>query len=330
MTKTVYIHIGLHKTGSTSIQWGMTLGRATLQESGVLYSEIGIPPIAPFGHHLLAWAAVRRAGYVPVFRGQQVQFNQEARDILWQRLTDEIQRSAAHSIVLSSEEFDVLIAEEIAEIGDRLRTFNVVPILFLRNTADLMESSYKTAVLYSSYADTIDKFVGNQRSRTDYAQMMRDWLKISSSGRMVVHNYDKEEIRRDSLGAFLQILDVDLNRMPKECLHRQNDSFPSYAVELARFLRLKGVQESEVQTWLNRIKTIPEVRNAEPASFLDEATIDALDKKYQSEMDLVNSDIQLKCVLGATLEYAPAHRGHRRPMRHVVDAILELGRCVSQ
>ena len=53
--KTAYIHIGTHKTGSTSIQDFLFKNRTKLRDRGFLYPLSGISPKNLFGqHHLTA------------------------------------------------------------------------------------------------------------------------------------------------------------------------------------------------------------------------------------------------------------------------------------
>jgi hypothetical protein len=48
-----FLHIGVYKTGSSSIQWALYSQRAALAERGYLYPASGVVP-ALFGHHNIA------------------------------------------------------------------------------------------------------------------------------------------------------------------------------------------------------------------------------------------------------------------------------------
>jgi hypothetical protein len=204
--KRVYLHVGLHKTGTTSIQWALTFSRDSLREVGFLYPQTGAPDWARFGQHLLAWSVVERTNYLPPFNGNCAAFDDEMREDLWSRLYREIDHSDTQNVVLSSEEFDILTGSEIRKLGSRLAPYDVTPILFLRNYADLLESSYRTSVVYSGYRHDIRTFAAGQRTRLDYADLIRDWQKIAANGNAVVVNYDDKNVRKDSVATFLSKL----------------------------------------------------------------------------------------------------------------------------
>lgn len=63
--KTVYLHIGTHRTGSTSIQRFLANGEEALADRGVIYPKTGRPDTEwsnRYGHHLLHWSLVGKNG----------------------------------------------------------------------------------------------------------------------------------------------------------------------------------------------------------------------------------------------------------------------------
>ena len=124
-SKRVLLHVGTHKTGSTSIQWGLTHARDMLANAGICYPLAGSPEQWRFGQHDLAWSQIRRATHLPGNITGGRTFDEGGRAALWQTLREEIDASNAHTIVLSSEEFDVLNAEEIASVGEALRDYEL-------------------------------------------------------------------------------------------------------------------------------------------------------------------------------------------------------------
>lgn len=55
MTKSIYIHIGPHKTGTTTLQFSLFLNKDKLKKNGILYPDSGIISAKLPGHHNLAW-----------------------------------------------------------------------------------------------------------------------------------------------------------------------------------------------------------------------------------------------------------------------------------
>lgn len=62
--KTAFIHIGLHKTGTTSIQEALHRRRGAVSDAGLHYPSVGMPPDFA-GHHNLAWELARDRRHVP-------------------------------------------------------------------------------------------------------------------------------------------------------------------------------------------------------------------------------------------------------------------------
>lgn len=128
--KTVYVHIGLHKTGTTTIQDYLIANAELLAEHGVLV------PFKHRNHSLTFWV-----------NGKQ---NNQKRQNQWTRLMRKIKRSELQTVVLSSEFF----SRDISEIDnwhvnfDELVTqgYNVKFILYVRRSDRRFESLFIEAV----------------------------------------------------------------------------------------------------------------------------------------------------------------------------------------
>jgi hypothetical protein len=315
----------LHKTGTTSIQWALTHSRPLLERNGILFPLAGVPKNAPYGQHLLAWSLIKRPDYVPVLEEQRASLNAQDADRLWDSLKAEIARGAPAKTILSSEEFDVLDAEEIAELGARLTDFDVYPILFLRNYADFLESSYRTAVVYSGCKVTADEYAAEQRTRLDFAQLVKDWSTIAAQGRINVLNYDDPSVRRDSLVNFLKCVDLDLGTIFPHARQNQNESVSAYVCELARFLRLEGVDEQSIGRWIERVSELP----ARPAGAARYSNMSpdlraSLDSRYAEELQILRATPPALAghLVGAWGSLPSREVTH---IRHVADALLALG-----
>jgi len=86
-----YIHIGIHKTGSTAIQHFLHHNHDALLNHGILYPKVGLHGT---GHHEIAWAAMRRD--TAFCNGFMREFARQALHCY------------AYRIVLSSEEFEFI------------------------------------------------------------------------------------------------------------------------------------------------------------------------------------------------------------------------------
>jgi hypothetical protein len=246
----IILHAGMHKTGTTSIQNALYNGRDALRAEGILYPQTGCPDWARQGHHLLPWSLIRRPGIVPVFRGRVVQYDRAGCDDLWQQLRAEIAASGAHTVVLSSEEFDGLTNEEIVTLRGYLRGYDIQPVLAVRNHVDFIESMYKTSVLYHEYTDTIEQFVANGvRARMDVTAMCTAWGALAQDGVPILLAYDDPAVRRDMVAVFMHAAGLGTVSLgATQAWH--NPSYPAFLYEIARFMRLSGRSEPEIDRFV--------------------------------------------------------------------------------
>ncbi len=157
-TATVFVHCGLHKTGTTAIQNICTNHRSLLQSQGVLYPETDDIEI---GHHNLAWEITGDSRFRP-----------EA--ITRRKLRDQVVAFEGN-VVVSSEDF-----ESVLHCTDRLVPFvrhlaetgkNVRLVVYLRNQQEYAESLY-LELLKHGYAEPFATFsVTCRQGRLTY----RDW-----------------------------------------------------------------------------------------------------------------------------------------------------------
>lgn len=322
----VYLHVGLHKTGTTSIQLALTKSRPQLRQAGVLYPLAGVPKWAPFGHHLLAWSMATRPEYVPYFNSNRASFTAEQRDRLWADLHDEIGSAGCPRVALSSEEFDMLDGGEIAALGARLAPYDVTPIIFIRNYVDLIESSFRTSVVHSSYLKDASAFASNQRTRLDFIDMIRDWSSIAVDGNALVMSYDDPAISRDSVAVFLDAVGIGADILRAQDPTFQNESLPAYLCEIARFMRAKGAPEAHIRDWIEQMRRVA-VATPPTAKYscLPENVRMDLESRYANEVARLAADPAIAVMVRGELGR------RRRPgpvvtVDNILQALLALGR----
>lgn len=146
---TIYIHCGLHKTGTTALQGFLAGQRDKLRSLGFLYPHAGTLG-AGTGHHNIAWE----------LSGDH-RFDAKAGDL--NALFDEISGFSGN-IVLSSEDFESSLAHtgrwgrlrEMAAATNR----SLALVVYLRNQASYMESLY-LEMLKHGYGDDYDIYAKN-------------------------------------------------------------------------------------------------------------------------------------------------------------------------
>src|SRR5215831_15350027 len=95
--RTCHVHIGTHKTGTTSLQLAMSENAPALLRHGYLYAATGRPAEVPTGHHNLAWEITADRRFRPAYG----------------TLEDLIREVRHHSgdVILSSEGFESTVAQ---------------------------------------------------------------------------------------------------------------------------------------------------------------------------------------------------------------------------
>lgn len=244
----VILHVGYHKTGTTSIQHGLDRVREALPVQGILYPKAGCPTYAKLGHHLLPWSLKKQPLAVPEFRGQREVFSDARRDELWCALRTEIDNSRCSVVILSSEEFDTLTDEEIAELGQRLAGYDLVPVMFVRNLADFVESMFRTSVLVHGTTDNAEDFVRSIRSRLDIAAFSKAVAALSADGALRLVDYDDPSRCANAIQAFLEAADLPRDLL-KAQVERENESFAAFLIELLRHIQIEGAGEERFR-WL--------------------------------------------------------------------------------
>ena len=183
-----FLHIGTHRTATTSIQRLLDGHPQELELDGFLYPLVGRPEDAPAGHHNLAWQISGDRRFRPDFGTQEALLREIAntsRNII---LSSEDFTCSAYS----REQFESFIAA-IEQLGIRVNV-----IFFLRNQIEYAESLYAILLLFgftrpfSAFCDEIltagevrwrkwifpfryDKFLGDLESRASVEIMARSY-----------------------------------------------------------------------------------------------------------------------------------------------------------
>jgi|GEM_PF-3576397 len=144
------LHVGLHRTGSTSVQHALTASREKLRSIGVLYPHAGSIEVA---HHGLSFALGEKTnspwGPLPPL------------DQLLSELQTEINASRCHTVLISSEDFRALCYEKKPAVVERTRQFlalfsHVRIICFLRHQIPYLDSAYRINVAWSGHRLELD------------------------------------------------------------------------------------------------------------------------------------------------------------------------------
>jgi hypothetical protein len=225
--KRIYLHIGMHKTGTTSLQRLLASVAQQLRTDGALYPVCGRPnrrDDARFGHHLLAWGVLEKRG---------VNHLDDWHDVL-----NEIRTASEELVILSSEDFEGCNEEQIDQIKTLLKGNEVHIVVYLRNPVDHMVSAYKQRVKMGKYTRSFRAFVEQYIYLCDYGSLLGRWNKSFGAENVHVCIFD-EWCKKEGLGAcFFKLLGLPFDHYRSFLGKPENVSPTEAQVKAVRWLNI--------------------------------------------------------------------------------------------
>jgi hypothetical protein len=229
-----YIHVGAHKTGTTSIQWFLQENRAELLKHGYFVPESETKRGA---HHALAEGLA----------GLEVG---EHREPLVARSFAAIAETPAQAIIISSEALEGLFRNRhnTKAFFNRVQELNLEPklILFPRNQPQWINSSYASSVKSFRRSDSFQscafRFAGSLDAR------FSRWTQLAEThgAELIARPFSKETRRRGVIPEFLGTIGITSPQF-RDREVRRNEAVGPFTVSVAReVLRSIGKQ----LTWL--------------------------------------------------------------------------------
>ncbi|HET6886985.1 MAG TPA: hypothetical protein VFH87_03575 [Candidatus Udaeobacter sp.] len=237
MSKRVcYLHIGPHKTGTTSIQWFLKENRAVLLKRGYFVPESGN---IHGGHHPL----VRR------LCGQPVPPHQ--RDTA-ARFARAIKDTFCEAVVISSEALDGLLVNRdcARQFFGRMEELNLEPklVFFPRNQSQLMNSRYTEVTMALHRSESFETFVQAEIRHPSFRYSHLIALADAFNLKLIAKPFTQETITRGVVPEFLRAIEID--PLPFQDTNvRRNQGAGPFSISVARdVLRLLG-SEGRRLTW---------------------------------------------------------------------------------
>ncbi|WP_412552926.1 hypothetical protein [Shimia sp. MIT1388] len=213
MAKTIYIHIGHYKTGTTALQVFMNSNRDTLRELGTLWRK-GVDYPEQFcdlaKHTKLAFSIYREAGVSTLLYGFQNEVPAKTR---WAEFFEYVRNSKCPSVLISSEEFMRMGANPAAcdifkdIIAPVRNEFNFKIIAYLRRPDAHLRSWYNQLVKLKQPVPDFNSTVCDlmEPIHYDYSLALKPWIELFGEKSVVVRPYtealrENGELFRDFLG----------------------------------------------------------------------------------------------------------------------------------
>jgi hypothetical protein len=232
-----YIHIGPHKTGTTSIQWFLKENRAALLKHGYFVPESGN---IHGGHHPL----VRRLCGQPV---PPHQWDTAA------RFARAIKDTFCEAVVISSEALDGLLVNRdcARQFFGRMEELNLEPklVFFPRNQSQLVNSRYTEVIKSFHRSEPFEAFVQAEIRHPSLRYAYFVALADAFSSKLIAQPFTEETITRGVVPEFLRAIGIDPLQFQDTKVRRNQGAGP-FSISVARdVLRSLGC-EGQGLTWL--------------------------------------------------------------------------------
>ena len=195
MKKSLILHIGMGKTGTTALQVFFSENRRALEKNGISYPKFGEVSGA---HHLLS-------PHVPPFLQGVWEFKSV------EEWAPKLEKTSAEKILVSSELIawsnDNLVREFCASIQ---KWFEVTVVIYLRRQDNIIMASYNQQLKAGSQKRSIIDIHQNLVPKFNYESILRPWEETVGAHNIIVRPYEKKQlfsrdIRRDFMRNVLDI-----------------------------------------------------------------------------------------------------------------------------
>jgi hypothetical protein len=245
--KTLYIHIGTHKTGTTAIQLFLSANRDVLKTGGFLY------PGATQACHELGLEIKERA-FSEILADPASNLN---------RYLKEINQSPLEKIVLSSETFGHLTRDQISTMKKIIPArYTVKIIVYLRRQDERLESGYNQMVRQpeNRLKTTISGLIEQgelDRVLFDYYAFLLPWRDVFGQENIIVRCYEKEQLPEGICSDFCTCIGISADTEYRITRGRVNESFHWDLIEWVRLCNIHCADDKNFQQFLvNRLKEI--------------------------------------------------------------------------
>ncbi|MEG6509456.1 hypothetical protein V6C03_10790 [Methyloligella sp. 2.7D] len=196
--KQLYLHIGLGKTGTTSLQTFFWANRKPLAKYGILYPTTGAVAGA---HHLLS-------PHIPPFLKDVWDF------VPTSKWAPELAQAANMPVLLSSELTSSAKPDVVARFGEELLPyFDTKVIIYLRRQDHLIVAGYSQQIKAGTQKMDIGGAFARLFGQFDFKARLMPWIEAFGAENLILRPYERRQliggdIRKDFLSGILGIDDL--------------------------------------------------------------------------------------------------------------------------
>lgn len=227
--KKAYLHIGLEKTGTTSLQIFLQQNSNVLKENNLEYlgceEKIYVHGIGHFP--IVASFCKECPDFIPLHK------HRTSSEVL-QALSQDVTGTDA-DIILSCEHFSSRLdnIESIKALGAALSPRHITIICYLRRQDEQAIAHYSTLVKGGRTEPFDISEITTENRYYNYLKILEDWAKIFGRENIIVREYDRNVLINGNICSdFLNVLDVNIEKF--SFINDQNISLNSLQVEMLR------------------------------------------------------------------------------------------------
>lgn len=214
--KRLYIHAGMHKTGTTSIQHALGRNVETLKQAGIISPESGLYPLVRAHHHAV-WSLYEHPTH-----------HYDAKHGRFVDLIAEIRQSDYDHFVISSEEFFVCGDAELAKLKAILADdIHPIWIVYIRNPAEWITASWSQRIRLGDSTISLQERIDSEKTN----RLENSIKKIATHfgiKNFRLYIYDEVIQTGNLVDHFWQAIDVPARTIPHLVEPERQNVSPSY------------------------------------------------------------------------------------------------------
>lgn len=241
MKKTVYIHIGMPKTGTSSIQVFLAKNVDGLKANDVCYPELENLRAAKEGRVTSGNMGYISRSLLPTFHADFPE-SSNSQELLSQ-LAESVNSSENSKVILSSEFLSVVPEKGLSELYKALSEHKVRIIVYFRAQEKFIQSVYAQRVKRHEETESPDAFVEKRLKKDsilNYYKMLEQLSKVFGKSNIIVRVYEKEQlVNNNLLEDFLDAIGIKRNRLFNTEQKWANKTPGKNTIYLSRFINNK-------------------------------------------------------------------------------------------
>lgn len=237
----IIIHIGWHKTGTTSVQQFLLKNRLRLiEENNIYYPEEGLLHCA---HHNIAWIL---QGKKMTPWGEVLPIKGGAEGYLV-NVIENAKLNNCNTIIFSSEEFCIFRLQEIQALYKALHQhINTVKIIaYIRRQDLIVESAYNMEIKWWGVRASLgfDQYIKNKEGYPDYYATLLNWGNTFGFKSLIIRPFEKKLFYQNDVRIdFCSQLGVDYSNLELE-KELSNESLGPNSLEFLRILNSLAISK---------------------------------------------------------------------------------------